>query len=573
MRTRGALALALAQVMTMTACGDAGDGDETDGGGTEGATTGASGDGSSSGEDTDAPPGACEGELGVTAPMRRMTGAQYRNTVVELFGGAVAPSDLFPAPDSSYQYSNNPEANVVTQLRAENIMLAAEEVGAAVADGLDGIWQCPPELASDAACAAAFIEEHGARAYRRPLEPVEADALLNVYSDARATLEHHVALGVVVATILQSPQFLYFIERGDGPTPEDGALLELTDWELATRLSYLLWDTAPDAALRASAAAGELQEPAQLEAHARRLLADPRARPAVSRFFREWLEVHELSPSAKDPALFPGFDQTLAAAMVEEFDRFVLGVALAPEGGTLAELLTSAVTEVDATMASFYGVPQDMTPGPGQWAAIELDPARRPGVLTRAAVLAEHANAATSSAIFRGHLVREGLLCDVIPPPPPGAMAMVSFPEGSTQREQSEILQEDPVCGSCHVYMNPIGLGLEHYDAIGRYRADENGAPVDASGEIQQSSSGLAATFDGAGELATLLAGAEATHACFVEQWHAHALGLDDRRDARCSVDGLTQTFLDAGGDLDAMMIAFVTSETFMTRRLPEVSP
>ncbi len=553
------------------ACGDSEGGGETDGLATESGTDGE--DAGSDGTDGAPPQASCEDDLAVTAPMRRMTATQYRNTIEDLFSGVVNPSTLFPEADAGFQYSNNPEANIVTLLKAENILLAAEQVGAGVADQLDAIWECPAALPDEAACAAAFLDEYGALAFRRPLTAAESTALRGLYADARATLEHELALGVVVATILQMPQFLYFVEVGEaGATPGDGALIQLSDWEIATRLSYLLWDTTPDEALRAAAAAGELSIPAQLGAQARRLLADPRARPAVSRFFREWLGVHELSPSAKDDALFPEFDETLAAAMVEEFDRFVLGIALADEGGTLAELLTSPVTEVNASMASFYGVPSDMTPGPGQWTELALDPSRRPGVLTRAAVLAEHANVATSSAIFRGHLVREELLCDRIPPPPPGAMAMVSFPAGSTQREQSEQLQEDPVCGSCHVYMNPIGLGLERYDAIGAWRDEENGAPIDTSGEIRRSSSGLEASFDGAPELAQLLAGADATHACFVAQWHEHALGVNDPRDASCSADALTQSFLDAGGDLDAMILAFVTSEAFSTRRLPEVS-
>ncbi|MEZ4429858.1 MAG: DUF1592 domain-containing protein, partial [Nannocystaceae bacterium] len=390
---------------------------------------------------------------------------------------------------------------------------------------------------------------------------------------ARASLEPQVALGVVVTALLQSPQFLYFVEEGAGDVaPDDGALVVLSDWELATRLSYLLWDTMPDDILFAAAAAGELQTPAQRVAQAERLLADPRARPAVGRFFREWLEVGALSPSAKDGALFPGFDETLSAAMIEEFDRFVAGVVFDPEGGTLDELLATSVTEVDATMASFYGVPGDMSPTPGTWASVELDPQRRPGVLTRAALLAEHANAATSSAIHRGRLIRARILCDFIPPPPPGAMAMASFPEGSTQREQSEILMNEPACGGCHTYMNPIGLGFEHYDAIGAWREQENGAPVDASGEVIGSTSGIAATFDGAAELAALLVGQEAVHACFVEQWYMHALGLGETKAVKCDVETFAKTFTDSAGDLDAMIVAFVASEDFSARRLPEVS-
>ncbi|MCA9687391.1 MAG: DUF1592 domain-containing protein, partial [Myxococcales bacterium] len=214
------------------------------------------------------------------------------------------------------------------------------------------------------------------RGFRRPLRTEEHALLLTVYDDARPSTSQAIALGTVVAALLQMPAFLYFIEEGE-PDPDlpEGAV-RLSDYEIATRLSYLLWDTMPDAGLLEAAANGELETDEQVEAQAQRLLADARARPALARFFREWVGVHELDPSAKDAALFPSYDATLTAAMVEEFDRFVAAVVFAADAdeGNLATLLTRSLTEVDASLASFYGLGPELTPGPGEWIEVELDP-------------------------------------------------------------------------------------------------------------------------------------------------------------------------------------------------------
>lgn len=535
-------------------------GADGDSGGTD--TNGDEGEDGSSGEPADDPTVDCAGVGAGLAPMRRLTKVQYDNTVRDLFGGAVEPGPTFPISVIHEEYSNNPAANVVSLSAAEDILLAAEHAGAQVVDDIGAIVSCEPGLA----CAEGFIDDFGRRAFRRPLLATEREALLDVYAQVEAEDGFADGIGTVVTVVLQAPQFLYLFEEG-GAEVEQG-VVELTDFELATRLSYLLWDTTPDEELLQLAEAGLLHEPEQLREQAQRLLADPgRSGPALDRFFREWMHFDGVPSYDKDAALFPTFDDGLASAMDEELSRFIDGV-LQSDAPTLDNLLTSSVTQVDATMAAFYGV----TPPASGWAEVSLPADERPGLLSRPALLAEHSTASSSAPIFRGRLVRTQLLCDSIPAPPDDAMANApEYPEGATEREKTEILMNHMNCGACHGLMNPIGLGFERYDPVGAWRElDVDGSPVDASGEILSSDDALAGEFDGVPALGERLASSEVVTTCFANQLYRHSLGLEPTQALACAVEPIEQAFVASGGDIPTLLLELVSSNAFRLRVVTE---
>ncbi len=518
--------------------------------------------GDSTGESADGPADDCAGVGAGLAPMRRLTKVQYDNSVRDLFAGAVEPGPTFPTSVIHEQYSNNPAANVVSLSAAEDILLAAEHAGAQVVEDIGAIVSCDP----GPACAESFIEDLGRRAFRRPLRVEERQALLDLHTQVAAEDGFADGIGTVVTVMLQAPQFLYLFEEG-GAELEPG-VVELTDFELATRLSYLLWDTTPDDELLQLAEAGLLHEPEALREQAQRLLADPaRSGPALDRFFREWMHFDGVPAYDKDSALFPAYDETLASAMDQELSRFIDGVIQGDEP-TLRSLLESSTTQVDATMAAFYGVAAPA----GGWAEVTLPAEQRPGLLSRPALLAEHSTSTSSAPIFRGRLVRTQLLCDSLPPPPADAMANApQYPDGATEREKSAILMDHMNCGACHGLMNPIGLGFERFDPVGRWRElDIDGSPVDASGEILSGDEALAGAFDGVPELGERLAGSEVVAECFVNQLYRHTLGLEVTQVLGCAVEPIEQAFVASGGEIPSLLLELVSSNAFRLRVITE---
>ncbi|MBX7081865.1 MAG: DUF1592 domain-containing protein [Nannocystaceae bacterium] len=522
-----------------------------------------SGDASSSGADGgDTDPGACASVAAGLAPMRRLTAVQYRNTILDLFGGTIEPSAAFPVTQTYKEYSNNPSLNVVSLPTAMDLLQAAEEVATAVIDDVDAVVSC--DGTDDQACAEAFVDDFGGRAFRRPLRDDERAALLALYGEAAASDGFADGIGTVVAAVLQSPQFLYLVEEGTGELAP--GIVSLSDHEIAARLSYLLWDTMPDATLREAADAGELQDPEGIQAQVERMLADDaRATPALQRFVREWNHYDGVPTYDKDTAVYPQFTDALSASIDEELSRFVAGVLRSDEP-TLAQLLTSTQTEVDAEVAALLGAD---APAPGTWAPVSLGP-ERGGILTRPAILAEHSHRADTGPIFRGELVRTQLLCEAIPPPPPDAMANApEYPEGATERERSEILMNHMNCGTCHALMNPIGLGFEDYDAIGTLRTvDIDGSAIDNSGEVVGGPEAVTGSFHGLAELQAELAASDEVTACFAHQLMQYSFGITDDQVDDCAIAPVAEAFVAADGDIRELVIALARSEAFRTRKL-----
>ncbi len=531
--------------------------------------TGAEADGDSAGGG--APP-SCDVPYAAPSSLRRLTDLQYRNSVRDMFGGAVVPTIGLPESQpnlGSTGLTAEADANIVSAVGAARIADSAEEIGVLVTAGLAAILPCFP-AAQDSSCADTFIDTYGAKAFRRPLEEEERAILRSVYTIAEADFSFEERIGVVASALVQMPQFLYVVEAGeelDEPNAPEG-VRRFSGYEMASRLSYLYWDSVPDSALLVAAESGELDTPDGIEVQARRLLDDDRAARPLRRFFREWLHLPE--PEEKDLSVYPSYDEELAHAFDQELDSY-LDVIIQDRDATPETLLTSDVGNVNSVMASFFGMDEGVSEGPSNWQRVTLPP-ERAGLLARPAVMAGLAYPADSAPIHRGKFVLNRLLCIELPSPPADALARQPVtPVGAGQRERSAARRQVAECAGCHDMMDPLGLGLEELDGIGQYRTQyADGSPVDTRGAIQVTTD-VQGEFSGVQELTDLLSQSDDVKQCAARQWMRYALSRMDTADDGCSLTALTQAFEDADYSLHELFVAVTRTDAFRYRRL-EVS-
>jgi hypothetical protein len=314
----------------------------------------------------------------------------------------------------------------------------------------------------------------------------------------------------------------------------------------------------PDPILFAEAEAEALLTAEAVATQAHRLLELPRARERIGLFFTEWLRLRNIDRMQKDPALFPDYDLTLAPMMREQVELFAQAVIL-DDGGTPEDLLTAPFTFVNRELAPLYGVD---APADDQFHRVDLDPTRRAGLLTHVALMANLAHGNQTDPVVRGKFIRTGVLCDAIPPPPADAVIMVpEITPGSTTRERFAQHQEDPNCATCHLLMDPIGLGFEHYDPLGQWRDMDNGLPVDARGEIIGTD--VAGTFDGAIELSHKLAESDRAMDCFARNWLRFALGRSDLDADAGALAVARHQFAEAGFEIKELLVALTATRAF----------
>jgi len=508
---------------------------------------------------------ACQVPSPGPAPLRRLTRAQYNNTVRDLLGDTTRPAAAFPPDDESGEFANNATTLTVSPLLAEGYQQAAERLAQAALARKD-LLPCDPATIGEEACAQAFIGSFGARAYRRPLGAGEAAALLALFRDNRQGADWNNGLQSVIEAVLQSAPFLYQVEAGDAAAAQPGGPLPLTSWEMASRLSYFLWNSMPDDALFAAAANDSLRTAEQIAAQAERMLADPRAHDASAEFFIQWLRLDVLTDVAKDAAAYPLFTAPLRASMRAETLAFV-DWAVWGEGGGLAALLQAPVSFLDVNTAALYGRTDVTSRVPVK---TDVDPAARAGLLTQPAVLAINAKPNQSSPVLRGKWVRERLLCQPMPPPPPNLnITPPAVTPGVSTRERFAQHDKDQACAGCHRLMDPVGFSFEHYDGIGAYRAADQGHPVDASGTLIGSD--VDGDYVGAVALAAKLAASQEVKDCVATQWFRYAMGRGETLEDQCSVGQLKQAFAASHYDLRALLLAITRTPAFRYR--PEVTP
>lgn len=531
---------------------DAGD-DAAEGGGAD-ADDGAGDDGE--------PVSACGGEPAPGAsPIRRLSAWEYDNTILDLLGDDSHPAAAFPQEGGS-GFDNNADVSAVTRLQAQKYLDASEGIAARAVADLAGLLPCDPAAVADEhACVEQWVEGFGLRAWRRPLTAAELASMVALFDEARATEDLATSVSLLLQAFLQSPHFLYRVELGI-PGEQGTAAVRLGDYEMASRLSYFLWGSMPDATLLDAAASGGLSTTEDVEAQARRMLDDPKARRMVEHFHAQWLGTQRLATLEKDTAAFPDWTPELSARQAQEAAAFVDHVFFAGEG-TLEELLTANYTFVDAELAEHYGLPAPAGAGLQQTGAaggIELS-----GILSLGGVLSAYALADGTDPIKRGLFVREHLLCQIPPPPPDVIPELPPVDPNATTRERFEQHRSDPVCATCHTLFDPIGFGFENYDAVGRWRTEENGLPIDASGEL--TAADVAGTFVGVRELGSKLAGSEDVAECVSRQWFRFAYGrLESAELDACNMETLTTIFAESGHDMRELLVALTQTDAFMFR-------
>jgi hypothetical protein len=505
--------------------------------------------------------GSCAGPADmIGVPLRRLTRTEYNATVRSLFQGVTLPAIDMPQEIDASGFENRAKLQEPTSLLVEQASTGATTIAEAAVKNMSSVVPC---TATDATCGAKFVESFGARAFRRPLTDDENKTYTDYFNQQKTAISFAAAAQLTIEAFLQSPAFLYRIEVGDASKAANGRL-PLTSYEMASRLSYLLWGTMPDQALFDTAKADRLTAAADIETQARRMVRDDKVQGTMLEFHRQWLELDRLDrEGTKDPMLYPSYTPDLKAAMREESDRFI-GDVMGKGEGSLKALLTSSSTFVNADLAKLYGIS-----GPASgWGQVPLKSGERAGFLTRPNFLASHAHSLSGSPPLRAVFMMRRLMCATLPPPP--ADADTSPPKndpGADVKTNRQLFEARTVgaCLACHGTINPLGFGLENYDAIGGYRTTDNGLPVDAHGTI--SNLDVAGPFNGGIELSQKLADSAEVRLCMIGQWYEYALGRDRDASDDCKVEALDKSLAAANGNVREMLVALTKTEDFMFRR------
>lgn len=468
------------------------------------------------------------------------------------------PPDLKPA---DFPFASHSASGVVGPVFVEEVLSAVEDaLGRA---DVRALLPCDP---SSSSCPTTLVQTLGRRAFRRPLTAAEVERYRGlVVSEANVVDGATLAL----AAMLSSPSFLYRSEVGvdDG----DGGF-RLDGFERATLLAFTLTGAPPDDDLLDEAAAGVLDDADGLHAVAVELLARPSARVAFDDFGRHWLEATRVATVDKNPTLFPNFDAAVRRDLAREAGLLFSTTMFRADGeGTFDALLSTRESFVSRRTAGLYGVAAPAAAADDDLVLTTLPPERR-GILSLPAVLAGTAHSDQTSPIRRGLWVRNALLCQPLPPPPPNAGGVPEVDPNATTRERFAQHTANPFCASCHHDIDPIGFGFEGFDPVGRVRSDDGGHPVDDAGDmvdVEGLGTGTHAPFNDMAGLADTLADSDAAERCFVTQVARYALGDTLHDDRVCALRAAQDQFQRSGGDLVEGVLAVVDSPAFARRSAP----
>ncbi len=501
------------------------------------------------------------GPAGGPVALRRLNAAQYRAAIAQAFGDDIEVTGRF-----------EPEVRRAGLLAVGNAQVT---VSAAGFEGYEALARniaeqvvaperrdrlaCRPvsDTGPDDQCTAAFVRETGSRLLRRALDAADVEPRVAAAADTAAALgDFYAGLELAAISLLTAPEFLFRVERTE-PLPGAPGQERVTADTLAARLSYFLWSAGPDEELRSAAAAGELTDEAVLARHIDRLLDSPRFETGVRAFFDDLLHLADLDGLQKDLVRFPTFSQAVARDAHEQTLRLIVDHLLTRDGD-YRELFTTRRSFMTRSLGALYRVPVRSR----EWEAMEF-PAGHPraGLLSHASFLMLHAHSGRSSPTLRGEFLRESLLCETVPPAP----ADVEFAlfnndqsaEHRTARDRLEVHSTTPSCRGCHQLTDPIGLGLEQFDGIGRHRTTENDAPIDESGELD------GRRFVDHVELGAALGDHPRLASCLIENLYKYAVGRDIVEAEQGLIGGITDEFAAAGFRLRAAVRAVALSPGF----------
>ncbi|MCA9635458.1 MAG: DUF1588 domain-containing protein [Myxococcales bacterium] len=505
------------------------------------------------------------------ASIRLLLNRHYRNAIRDLLGEGAA-AVVNPPLDTPI---NGFDAIGASQLALSDASVEAYENSARAAAAvaiqdlgrIGALMECQPQGPGDSECHANFIRNFGRLAWRRPLTDDEVGRYVAVAQTAALDNgDFYVGVENAIATLLQSPNFLYMVEIGEAD-PEDQGRRYLTSHEMATRLSFFLNDTTPPPWLLDGADDGLLDSPGGVRDAARVLLDEPAARVALDNYFAELLRLRSLDTLAKDSGVWPQWSPALAQAMRTETLMLIQDVVWQRDADFL-EILDAPYTFANNLIGPLYGL---TPPGGGLWGdAFVKTPlpaeSKRGGILGQGALLSVLAHISSTSPTLRGKFVRETLLCEAIPAPPPG-VNMVIPPEGEalpTMRERLQAHLTDPGCAACHVAMDPIGFGLENFDGLGVFRTMENGAQINTASDLN------GAAFDGARELGAVVREQENVPLCIIRNLFRHSTGHVETTGELPTLMLLDDVFAEHDHSLQDLLVELVSSPTFRMVGVPE---
>jgi uncharacterized protein DUF1592/uncharacterized protein DUF1588/uncharacterized protein DUF1595/uncharacterized protein DUF1587/uncharacterized protein DUF1585 len=503
-----------------------------------------------------------------SGPARRLTHSQYNHTVRDLLGDLTSPADQFPEEDFVNGFRNQSSAQDIPPLLAEFYNGAAERLARNAflgGDDANHLLPAKPRSPGDAECAAAFVRQLGRKAFRRPLTAAEQQryAALLVKEGTRSGDFLRGAQAVIEA-MLQSPKFLFRLERGG----------EWHAYETACRLSYFLWDSMPDDQLLEAAASGALDTPQGLDLQVRRMIEDSRARQAVDEFVREWLRFDLAENAVKDRTIYPQFTPELALAMTEETRRLVADLVW--NGRDFMDIFRANYSFINSDLAALYDLPAP---------ANEFDRVQFPagsdraGVLGQGTFLSATSKPGETSPTVRGYFIRQQFLCQEIPDPPPGTnsnLPPVTSARPQTNRERLKDHMLNSTCMGCHSLMDPVGLGFEKFDAIGRRREKQSitflpehhgsnryAKPVTVELDVDTTgalSNGGNSSFHSPRELGVILAAGAECQGCIVKQLFRYGWGRRETAADAPLIRRATDLFRESGFRLKEVIMFLAKS-------------
>ncbi len=501
---------------------------------------------------------APKGKLAAT-PMIRVSRAQMDNLTHDLLGTAFQPSSILAADEKEGPFAVNAVAPMSVGL-ASQYQFIAEAIGDEVEARPLAFAPCAVPATQGRACAEKLVRDFGRRTYRRPLTADESQRWLSLYEKEALAAGYAGGVRAVVEGMLQSPNFLYRIEPIlTGADPSTKEPWPLDGYSLATRLAFLMWNSGPDDALLDSAGALTVESmPSQVD----RMLEDPRALQSMKAFTEGWAGIESLEQAASSAGRLGGLDPKLVPMMHDDTVGFVDGV-LRKGDGRLATLFTSTTTPASPELATqIYGVPT----ADGSRGVVQL-PSTRSGILSNASVLFAHAHSEQTSPVLRGRWLRENILCQPIPDPPPTVVAVPAPPvPGQTTRQRNEAHRADVTCAACHRMLDDVGFGFESFDQFGRHRTLDQDQPIDDSGKLVATD--IDGEFRGVTGLGRKLARSNLAATCFARQWYRYGLGHDTSPADVCTLEKMATAVTTGDGFREALHV-LVQTDAFLQRSSP----
>jgi hypothetical protein len=510
----------------------------------------------------------------ISAPeptLRLISQSQYINTISQIFGSDVAVKIRFaPVKRDDGLLAVGAGSAVLTSGGLDPLDATARAVAEQVVDPARRPFLIPCKPANVAArddqCAREFLLQVGRLLYRRPLTDNESAQIVATAGRAVGPAgDFYAGLAYAVSRMLVSAQFL-FIREIPEPDPRAPGSWRLDAYSKASRLSFLLWNSAPDDELLKAAEKGDLHQPARLRREVDRMLASPRYSEGVRAFFTDFFVLEAFDTLSKDPTIYPAFSLKAVDEAREQILRTVVDHLVARHGD-YRDLYTTRRTFVTAELAVLYKLPVNI--GIQGWVPYEFqanDP--RAGILTQVGFLAQYAHPGRSSPTRRGRGIREVLLCEKVPDPP-GNVDFSKFEDptsAKTARERLTVHRENPVCAGCHALTDPIGLGFENFDGAGQYRPTENGAPIDASGKFDGMS------FHDAVGLGEALRNNQALRSCIVNRIYAYSVGHKVTADEKPLLKYYGTVLDQRGYRFDEMLRLVVLDQSFFSVKPPNVT-